>query len=128
MTWLDIVKKEDKEFEIKKEEIVKEHTIIQSKQNIYLDPTIEFEHKYNDNLMNIKFDFIDYIKHFCYPFMDNPFHLDYNIFDFMKQHSCEYSKVIDYVEQVNKDIDKEIEEEQKDLEEEIAQEEEIYDD
>ena len=31
--------------EIKKEEIVKEHIIIQSKQTIYLDPTIEFEHK-----------------------------------------------------------------------------------
>lgn len=128
MTWLDIIKKNNKEFKIEKKEEKQEEIIVESHNYIYQNVDVEFDHLYNIQLTDIKQDFIEYINHLCYPFMDNSFHLGYNIFDYMKQHSCEYSKVIEQVEQVNKDIDKEIEEEQKEMEEEIIQEDEIYDD
>jgi hypothetical protein len=110
--WLDIIKKNDKDFEIKN---IKEKNHNNQKPILKYnlkDADEEFEFIFNKLLVNIKIDFENYINNQAFPFMDNNLNLkSYNFYDFLKYNSHNYSDVINKVDEENKehiiDFDKE---------------------
>jgi len=113
--WSEIIKKNDKEFEIK---IIKKNDNIEKpiiKYNLK-DPEEEFEFIFNKLLVNIKVDFENYINNQAFPFMDNNLNLkSYNFYDFLKYNSQNYIDIVNKVEEENNeytiDIEKEDDEE-----------------
>lgn len=110
--WSDIIKKNDKEFEIKN---TKEKNFNNQKPILKYnlkDADEEFEFIFNKVLVNIKVDFENYINNQAFPFMDNNLNLkSYNFYDFLKYNSINYIDVIHKVDEENNaniiDFDKE---------------------
>jgi hypothetical protein len=130
--WVDILKKNDKEFEteLKKDEIVSENNdseIFDEDYNIK-DPDEVFDYTYISNLIDIKLEFEEYIKNKCLPFfnrqifMENPndmnisnFNINYNFYDYIKYNSINYIKLIDKVNKDNEEYIKELENEEHEM-------------
>lgn len=122
--WVDILKKNDKEFEttLKNEDVViedNESIIVEEDYNIK-DYDEEFDIINKDKLIDIKLEFEEYVKEKCLPFfnknilMENPHNINitdcsnnYNFYDFMKYNSVNY---FDLIKQVNKENDEYIKE------------------
>ena len=125
MSWVDILKKDDKEFvkpvivkEKQEEDVIEEYC-----DPCYKDADDEFEYKYSDKVTNIVIDFDDFLRKNFLPFndkcvLDKTYNCNYNFHDFIKVYSKEYEKICKYVTEYNNDIDREIEEENKKYEEE----------
>ena len=122
MNWVNVLKSGEKEFLIEKKQEKKEIVIEKEDINIFVNPDEEFEYKYNTNMSEIKIAFEEYIRENGLPFLDNLNNTNYNIYDYMKEHSIEYSKLYNVIEIENKCIQKVFEEEQKELEKELEEE------
>ena len=118
--WSEIIKINDKEFEkiiIKKniDEIENTNKSLYNIKNI----DDEFEKIYNSILIDIKFDFEEYIKDQAMPFLDNRFNYNnYNIYDFLKYNSQNYIDITNKVKNENEENINDIEnDEEEDLNE-----------
>ena len=112
MSWVNILKKNDKEFEKSEETKI---TIENEKVHIY-DPNIliledEFEYLYLNKIVNIITEFKDYIYEDFLPFFQCQFKDDkYNLYDFIKYNCIEYYDLSDKVNKENELYLKELEE------------------
>ena len=125
MSWVNILKKNDKEFETVIEEKKKEVKKVEEEIINYDYKNIddEFDYKYSYKISCIMVEFDDFLRKEFLPFNDKcvlnkTFNPDYTFFDFIKFNSTEFQQISKYVNNYNDDIDKEIEEERKKLEEE----------
>ena len=114
MNWVNVLKKNDKEFQ-KEIKIKKEEPVI-----IVIDPNIkdfedEFDIKYSSKIIDIKLEFKEYIENLCLPFLDkNRSFTDfsYNFNDFIKYNSKNLIKIKNKIEKENEEYLKEIEEDE----------------
>jgi len=126
MSWCDITKintnvikevKKEEEVIIKKE-VINPYSILNLKN---IDD--EFDYMYHRNILNISFELRNYISYNFLPFMDK-LNTTYNIFDFMKENSYEYTNVINKVEKYNNELIKEYSQEQDELKKDFEEEDE----
>jgi hypothetical protein len=107
MSWLNILKKNDKEFEIAspiKEEV--QEIIVEEPDYFIKNIEEEFEKIYGLKILDIKFDFKEYIKNEALPFMNKTIHNNYNFYDFydfIKNNCTNYYKLIDRINNENKE-------------------------
>ena len=125
MSWVNILKKNDKEFETVIDDKEKEVKKVEEKiiNYDYKDEDDEFDYKYSYKISCIMVDFDDFLRKEFLPFNDKcvlnkTFNPDYTFFGFIKYNSKEFQKVSNYVNNYNNEINKEIDEENKLLEEE----------
>jgi hypothetical protein len=122
-SWIDILKKNDKEFEtkLKKDDIV-ENNIENIEDTNIKDVDDEFEREYSLIIHDIMFDFKEYIKEEQLPFM-NKLNMTgkYLVEDFFKYFSTNYNDIKDKVEKENEEYLKELEEEENELIEENSE-------
>jgi hypothetical protein len=122
-SWIDILKKNDKEFEtkLKKDDIVEDNIENIEDTNIK-DVDDEFEREYSLIIHDIMFDFKEYIKEEQLPFM-NKLNMTgkYLVEDFFKYFSINYNDIKDKVEKENEEYLKELEEEENELIEENSE-------
>jgi len=122
-SWIDILKKNDKEFEtkLKKDDIVEDNIENIEDTNIK-DVDDEFEREYSLIIHDIMFDFKEYIKEEQLPFM-NKLNMTgkYLVEDFFKYFSTNYNDIKDKVEKENEEYLKELEEEENELIEENSE-------
>jgi hypothetical protein len=101
MSWLDILKKNDKDFEVispVKEEL--KEIIIEEPDYFIKDVEEEFEKIYGLKILDIKFDFREYIQNEALPFMNKTIFGKYDFYDFIKNNCINFYKV-------HKDVEKE---------------------
>lgn len=112
MSWANILKKNDKEFETslnieeeKNEEDVEEH------DPHILDVDDEFDNSYAINIYDIKFDFKVLIEEECLPFLNKIFYNgeEYQFYEFIKYNSENYYKLSEKVEDENAEYLKQLE-------------------
>lgn len=121
MSWLDALKKNDKEFEIIapiKEEV--QEIIIEEPDYFIKDIEEEFEKIYGLKISDIKFDFKEYIENEALPFMNKTIYNNYNynyydFYDFIKNNCNNYYKVIKNVDKENKEYFELLKEEENEL-------------
>ena len=120
MNWLNILKKNNKEFENK--QVEKENESVE--ENILYDNTFltdvdeEFSVKYNNTIVDVKVEFEDYINDLSLPFLNNKdLFIDYNFYDFIKDNSENFQKIIENSFKEEEEYAKKIEEEEKYYEE-----------
>jgi len=122
-SWIDILKKNDKEFEtkLKKDDVVEDNIENIEDTNIK-DVDDEFEREYSLIIHDIMFDFKEYIKEEQLPFM-NKLNMTgkYLVEDFFKYFSTNYNDIKDKVEKENEEYLKELEEEENELIEENSE-------
>ena len=110
MTWLSILKKNDKEFEksivVKPEECLPEH--LELDKNIQ-DVDEEFENKYSLKIMDLRFEFKEYINELALPFLDGK-NGENEFYDFIKDNCSNYEKVKKNVNMKNEEYINEIQE------------------
>lgn len=125
MNWCDITKKNVNKIEVKKDEkvIIRELIYNPHESLNFKNVDDEFDHKYHRDILNISFDFKNYISKNYFPFL-NKMNTTYNIFDFVKDNSNEYIKTISTVKNYNNELIKEYEQEQIEFENECIEEEE----
>jgi len=119
MNWIDSLKKNNVEFqkEIPNKQIQKEEEII-----IMNDPNIkdyddEFDIKHSYDIINIKFEFKEFIEKMCLPFMNNNkslFDTSYNFNDYIKHNCKNLIKIKNKINKENEAYLKELEEEEED--------------
>jgi hypothetical protein len=121
MSWADILKKNNNEFQ--KDLIKKESNTIDQKSNVFnitlKDYHEEFDIKYSNKIYDLKMEFTEYIEKNGLPFMNNNIlnklniinHslYDFNFYDFIKYNSKNIDKVKQTIEKENNDYIKEIE-------------------
>jgi hypothetical protein len=112
MSWIDILKKNDQEFEIS---IDKDIEIIEEIKIIY-DPNIkdideEYEKIYSLKIHDILFDFKELIKEDCLPFLNNKSTNDL-FFEFIKFNSNNYYKLKEIIINENQEYLQELHEEE----------------
>ena len=89
MSWVDILKKNDSEFET----ILSEENItIQEEKIQILDLNIkdldeEFDKIYFDKILEIKLEFKEFIEDEAFPFLNKRNTTNYNFYDFIKENS-----------------------------------------
>ena len=127
MNWCDITKINTNLIkEVKKEEVIIKKEVINPYSILNLkNIDDEFDYIHHRNILNISFEFRNYISYNFYPFMDK-LNTTYNIFDFIKENSNEYTKVINKVEKYNNELIKEYNQEQDELEKEFEEESEEF--
>ena len=112
MSWANILKKNDKEFETslnieedKHEEDVEEH------DPHILDIDDEFDNSYAINIYDIKFDFKLLIEEDCLPFLDKKFFNgeEYQFYEFIKYNSENYYKLSEKIDEENAEYLKQLE-------------------
>jgi hypothetical protein len=110
MTWLSILKKNDKEFEktivVEIEECIPEHVDI---DNNIRDVDEEFENKYSIKIMDLRFEFKEYINELALPFLDGK-DGENEFYDFIKDNCSNYEKVKKNVNMKNEEYINEIQE------------------
>ena len=128
MNWCDITKINTNLIkEVKKEEVIIKKEVINPYSILNLkNIDDEFDYIHHRNILNISFEFRNYISYNFLPFMDK-LNTTYNIFDFIKENSYEYTKVINKVEKYNNELIKEYNQEQDELEKEFEEESEEFD-
>jgi hypothetical protein len=122
MSWLDALKKNDKEFEKK----IVDNTIIEEVleiNNELKDIEEEFDYTFSSTITDIKIDFKDYIERLALPFLDNDSanlftdrigvirNNDFNFYDFIKYNSENFVKLSEKIEKENEEYENEMEEE-----------------
>ena len=114
MNWLNILKKNDKEFE--KTINKKNDNIIVIDENIdenIEDAEIEFEKEYSIIIRDLEFDFKEYINELVLPFLNGV--RENRFYDFIKNNCKNFKTVIDRVDLNNKEYINELEEENDDI-------------
>lgn len=105
MNFLDILKKNDKEFE---KTFIPEEVEVIDVENDVIDHFIknvddEYEKIYTEKIQDIKFDFKEYIDNEGYPFLNKTNFEDYTFYDFIKYNSVNFYDLEIEVENDNKD-------------------------
>jgi hypothetical protein len=118
MNWVNILKKNDNVFkkEIPNKREKEEEVIIFNDPNIK-DYDDEFDIKHSYDIINIKFEFKEFIEKMGLPFMDKNkslFDTSYNFNDYMKYNSKNLIKIKNKVDKENEEYLKEMEEEEED--------------
>lgn len=113
MSWVNILKKNDKEFQkdIPKKK-VKEHVNIVQDDNLKNYDEI-FDLIYSSKIIDIKLEFKEYIENLCLPFLDKNKKINdvsYNINDYIKYNSNNLTKLKNNIEAENEEYLKELEE------------------
>ena len=118
MNWVNILKKNDNVFkkEIPNKQEKEEEIIIFNDPNIK-DYDDEFDIKHSYDIMNIKFEFKEFIEKMGLPFMDKNkslFDTSYSFNDYIKYNSKNLIKIKNKVNKENEEYLKEMEEEEED--------------
>jgi len=119
MNWVNILKKNDNVFQKdipNKQEKEEEEVIIFNDPNIK-DYDDEFDIKHSYDIINIKFEFKEFIEKMGLPFMDKNkslFDISYNFNDYIKYNSKNLIKIKNKVDKENEEYLKEMEEEEED--------------
>lgn len=138
MSWCEIIKKNDIQFETKKDNKSDENkqniednsnnldNIISYENNsdnyIIKDVNEEFDKEYSSKIIDIKIDFRDYIEKEYLPFLNilNRNTSKHNFYDFIKKNSENYKKLIKVIEKENEETLKQLEnDEQKYMEDDM---------
>lgn len=103
MSWVDILKKNDNEFEtILSEENI---TIQEEKVQIFdlniKDLDEEFDKIYFDKILEIKLEFKEFIEDEAFPFLNIRNTADYNFYDFIKENSTNLYNLKELVDKEN---------------------------
>ena len=103
MSWVDILKKNDNEFEtILSEENI---TIQEEKVQIFdlniKDLDEEFDKIYFDKILEIKLEFKEFIEEEAFPFLNKRNTADYNFYDFIKENSTNLYNLKELVDKEN---------------------------
>lgn len=103
MSWVDILKKNDNEFEtILSEENI---TIQEEKVQIFdlniKDLDEEFDKIYFDKILEIKLEFKEFIEEEAFPFLNIRNKADYNFYDFIKENSINLYNLKELVDKEN---------------------------
>ena len=105
MNWLNILEKNNKDFEksIKKEII---EIPVKPIVNNTINADEEFDIIYSSIMSDIKINFEDYIKNNALPFLNNINKLNgkYDIRDFLKYNSVNYEKIFEDVNNENQEL------------------------
>ena len=109
MSWLDILKKNDKEFEKKIVDNKVEEVI--EINNDLKDVEEEFDYNFNSTITDIKIDFTEYIERLALPFLDKKSINNYSFYDFIKYNSENFIKLSEKI-QKEYEYENEIEEEE----------------
>ena len=115
MSWVNILKKNDNEF---KKEITKKK--VEEKVVINNDPNIknyddEFDFEHSSKIIDIKFEFKEYIENICLPFLDKNRTMhdrSYNFNDFVKYNSKNLIKIKNKVQKENEEYLKQLEDDE----------------
>lgn len=120
MSWLNILKKNDVEFQtsfvIKEEEKIE--IKIEEKDPFIKDFNEEFDKIYSSKITEIKFEFKEYIEEEGFPLFNERNDTDYTFYDFIKENSYNFGTVKESVEIENEEY----------LESLIVEDNEYYDD
>lgn len=120
MSWLNILKKNDVEFQtsfvIKEEEKIE--IKVEEKDPFIKDFNEEFDKIYSNKITEIKFEFKEYIEEEGFPLFNEKNDTDYTFYDFIKENSYNFGTVKESVEIENEEY----------LESLIIEEHEYYDD
>ena len=125
MSWLDALKKNDKDFEIAspiKEEV--QEIIVEEPDYFIKNIEEEFEKIYGLKILDIKFDFKEYIKDEALPFMNKTIHNNYNFYDFydfIKNNCTNYFKLNNRINKENKEYLDSLKEDEHDFFEELKE-------
>ena len=109
MSWIDVLKKNDKEFEKKSVNTAKIEIPVENNSDLK-DTEEEFEYIFNSTISDIKVDFKDYIDNNALPFLDNISLNDYNFYDFIKYNSENFKKLSEKIQKENEEYENEIDE------------------
>ena len=124
MSWLDILNKNNTEFQVNllvdKEEV---QEIFNEEPDYFIkNVDEEFEKIYNMKIIDIKFDFKEYIQNEELPFMNKtPNFGKYDFYDFIKNNCKNYYKVDKNVEKSNKEYFDYLKNEENEILEEIKE-------
>ena len=124
MSWLDILNKNNTEFQVNllvdKEEV---QEIFNEEPDYFIkNVDEEFEKIYNIKIIDIKFDFKEYIQNEQLPFMNKtPDVGKYDFYDFIKNNCKNYYKVDKNVEKSNKEYFDYLKNEENEILEEIKE-------
>lgn len=105
MSWLEILKKNDKEFEknIQSLEIHQEEDNINEIDSNIKDIEEEFDKIYLDKIVDIKLELKEYIDCEALPFLNKSNYKDDNFYNFMKYNSENYFKLQIEIEKENEE-------------------------
>ena len=105
-SFLDALKDNDKEFEVKSEEKKVDVKIEEpSLEYNFKDIDDEFDHVHNYDLICIKTDFMEYLRYNYLPFLNNYMNkTKYTFMNFMKYNCTNYYKLVDDVNKYNEDL------------------------
>lgn len=117
MSWANILKKNDKEFETSlniEEEIIEDD--IEEHDPRILDVDDEFDNNHAINIYDIKFDFKLFLEEECLPFLDKNFFNgeEHQFYEFIKYNSENYYKLSEKIDQENAEYLKQVENEYED--------------
>ena len=106
MNWVNILKKNDNVFqqEIKKNKVEEKKVVISDPNIKNFEDEFDFEHL--SKIIDIKFEFKEYIENLCLPFLDkNRTTLDYsyNFNDYVKYNSKNLIKIKNKVQNENEE-------------------------
>jgi uncharacterized NAD(P)/FAD-binding protein YdhS len=112
MSFKDILNKNNKKFETKSKVDNKSIDNI-----VYYNPELkdydeEFDRIYDLKVYDLRFDFGEFIKDQCLPFLDKTHNFNYSFYDFIKNNSENYLEIIEIVDKDNEIYLKELEEEE----------------
>lgn len=109
---MDYTNKSENSSEISEEIKVKNKTNINIfsnknlKKNVILkDEEDEFNYLYGNTMMDIKFEFLDYIEYNAFPFLENQYHIKSPTFyDFLRHNSPIYNSLANSIQNKNRKI------------------------
>ena len=111
MSWIDALKKNDKEFEKKTINTAKIEIPVEINNDLK-DSEEEFEFSFSTTITDIKIYFKNYIEDNALPFLDNRSFNDYNFYDFIKYNSENFAKLCKKIEKENEEYENEIDEDE----------------
>lgn len=107
MSWLEILKKNDKEFETGVENKPEEEETIDidiENHLILKDADDEFDRLYLSKITEIKCELQDYLRDSALPFLDKLNLEEYGFYEFIRENSYNYYEITDIVNKENEDI------------------------
>jgi hypothetical protein len=105
-SFLEALKDNDKEFEVKREEKgIEEEVEEPSQEYNFKNIEDEFEHLHNYDLICIKTDFMEYLRYNYLPFLNNYMNkTEYTLMNFIKYNCTNYYKLEDDVNKYNEEL------------------------
>jgi hypothetical protein len=105
-SFLDALKDNDNEFEVKREEKKIEMEVEEpSFEYNFKDIDDEFNHEHNYDLICIKTDFMEYLRYNYLPFLNNYMNkTEYTLMNFIKYNCTNYYKLADNVNKYNEEL------------------------